>query len=84
MITDGIMDWWFGLAGWMVSLFPTNDELPADVFNFSMLHEINYFLPASELINLLRIMLALAAPFVTSSMVIWFLVGVLRGGATKA
>lgn len=82
MVIDAIMDWWFTVCQGFISNFPTTENPGA--FNLSMINDMNYFLPIGEMFGLFMIFFALGGPFLASSLIIWFFVGVLRGGATKA
>lgn len=83
MILDWILDWWFDLIEGMVSSFPEADN-PMDTFNFSMITDMNYFLPIHEMFSLFVVFFALGGPFLATSLIVWFFVGVLRGGQAKA
>lgn len=82
MITDFLLDLFFGMANGAL------DTLPADPFpqgfNLGWIADINYFLPVAEMFGLFIIFFALGGPFIASSLIIWAVVGVLRGGSTKA
>ena len=82
MVSDWFLDLLFGLGNSAVDTLPS-DPLPQGV-NLSWLQDMNYFLPIGEMWGLFLIMFALGGPFVASSLIIWAVVGVLRGGATKA
>jgi hypothetical protein len=83
VVTDAILNWFFDLIESMVSGLPGTDS-PMSTFNFSMINDMNYFLPISEMFGLFIIFFALGGPFIASSLIIWFFVGILRGGSTKA
>lgn len=83
MVTDAILDWWFGLCEWVVSLLPVVTN-PMEAFGLGWINDMNYFLPVAEMFGLFAVFFALGGPFVASSLVIWVIVGLLRGGATKA
>jgi len=78
-----ILDWWFDLVDWFVGLFPT-DPMPGGGINLSWMSDVNYFLPVTEMFGLFLSMFLLGGTFVGTSLVIWVLVGILRGGSTKA
>lgn len=82
MITDFILDWFFGLQEWALSGLP-DDPFPQG-FTLGWIADMNYFLPVSEMFGLFVIFFALGGPFVASSLIIWFVVGVLRGGSPKS
>lgn len=83
MVTDAILDWWFGLVGWLLDLLPTN-QMPGGTMTLSMMGQLNYFLPITEMFQLFASMFALGGVFASSSLVIWVLLGIIRGGQTKA
>lgn len=82
MIIDAILDWWFGLCEWLISLLP-KDPLPQGV-DLGWIRDINYFLPVSEMFGLFTIFFALGGPLAGASLIIWVIVGIVRGGSTKA
>lgn len=83
MVTDAVLDWFFGLLDWLVTGLPTG-ELPFDGFGFGFISDMNYFLPIGEMFSVFMGFLLLGGPMAVASIVIWLLVGVIRGGATKA
>lgn len=82
MVTDAILEWWFGLCEWVISLMP-HDPMPQGV-NLGWISDINYFLPISEMFGLFSIIFALGGTFASASLIIWIVVGIVRGGSTKA
>jgi hypothetical protein len=82
LVTDSILDWIFGLANWLVSLMPQN-PMPQGV-NLGWISDINYFLPVSEMFQLFTVMFGLGGVFAGASLIIWVVVGIVRGGSTKA
>lgn len=82
MVTDFILQLWFGLVDWFLGLLPT-DPLPQGL-TLGWLMDMNYFLPVSEMFGLLVLMFAMGGPFIAASLIIWLVVGVARGGQTKA
>lgn len=82
MVTDAVISWFLDLVDWLVALIPSSDPLPG--VNFSFISDLNYFLPISEMFALFASMFLLGGPLAASSLIIWVVVGVLRGGATKA
>lgn len=83
MVTDLVIKWFFDLCDWLVSLFPTN-PLPGSGINFSWIGAANFYLPVSEMFGLWFSLFALGGTFVGTSLVVWVLVGILRGGSTRA
>jgi len=49
-----------------------------------MFTAMNYFLPISELLSVFAGVFLLGGPMMLVTLTIWVLVGVLRGGATRA
>lgn len=82
MVTDAILDWWFGLCGWFLDQMPKN-PIPKGL-DLGWISDINYFLPVSEMYGLFTVVFALGGTFASASLIIWVLVGLVRGGATKA
>jgi len=82
MVTDAILEWWFGLCDWVISLMPA-DPMPQGL-NFGWISDMNYFLPISEMFGLFSIVFALGGTFAGASLIIWVVVGIVRGGSTKA
>lgn len=82
MITDFLLNLFYDLVNGAL------DGLPADPFpqgfDLGWISDMNYFLPIGEMFGLFVIFFALGGPFIASSLIIWAVVGVLRGGATKA
>lgn len=83
MVIDAILDWWFGLVNWLVDLLP-EDPMPGEGVDLSLIQEMNYFLPIGEMFGLFGIFFALGGVFASSSLIIWVIVGLIRGGSTKA
>lgn len=83
MVTDAILDWFFDLVEWLISGIPDLD-LPRNVLDFSWIADINYFLPISEMYSLFLSFFLLGGPMAATSIIIWFVVGVLRGGSPKS
>lgn len=82
MVTDAVIDWFFDLVDWLVAGVPSS-SLPFTV-SLSWISDMNYFLPITEMFNLMILFLLLGGPMAGTSLVIWVLVGIIRGGATKA
>jgi len=51
---------------------------------FSFITDVNYFLPISEMFVLFGTVFAFGGPLAVASIAIWLVVGVLRGGDSKA
>jgi len=83
VVTDFVLTWWFNLVDWFVNLFP-NNPLPGSGIGFSWLGDVNYFLPLNEMFGVWFSLFSLGGTFVGTSLVVWVLVGILRGGSTKA
>lgn len=83
MVTDFVLTWWFNLCDWVVSLFP-NNPMPGSGISFSWIGNANYYLPINEMFGLWFAMFSLGGTFVGTSLVVWVLVGIMRGGSTKA
>lgn len=83
MVTDAVLDWFFDLVDWLISGMP-DLELPKNIMDLSWIRDINYFLPISEMYALFAAFFLLGGPMAATSLIIWFLVGVLRGGSPKS
>jgi hypothetical protein len=83
MVTDAILNWWFGLIETVINGMPTT-AMPRNVMDFGWIRDMNYFLPVSEMFGLFSVFFALGGSLLGSSLIVWWFVGVLRGGATKA
>jgi len=83
VVTDAILDWIFDFVEWMISGFPSLN-LPSNVLDFAWISDVNYFLPISEMFTLFSAFFLLGGPMAATSLIIWFFVGIVRGGATKA
>jgi hypothetical protein len=82
MITDFFLTMFENLSNFFLDGLP-DDPFPAG-FTLGWIADINYFLPVAEMFGLFIVFFALGGPFVASSLIIWFVVGVLRGGSAKA
>lgn len=82
VVTDFFLDLFFGMANGTLDGLP-DDPFPQG-FDLGWIRDMNYFLPIGEMFGLFIIFFALGGPFVASSLIIWAVVGVLRGGSTKA
>lgn len=82
MITEAVLNWLFGLVDWAISGVPTT-EVPVTL-SLSWLTDINYFIPVSEMFSLFMALFLLGGPFLATSLIVWLVVGVLRGGSPKA
>jgi hypothetical protein len=83
VVTDAVLDWWFGLCNWLLDFLP-DDPNPASTIDLSWLTNMNYFLPLSEMFQVFIAMFSLGGVFAGSSLIIWVLVGIIRGGNAKA
>ena len=85
MVTANLFGFILGFGQWLI------DFLPASVPNFpdigglvSRLAAINYFLPLSELFSAVLAVIALTPAFITTTVLTWLGVGVIRGGSPRA
>ena len=83
MVTDAVFNWILDMAQWLMSQ-NTLSGLPVSLLDFTWLGDMNYFLPISEMFALFINFFALGGPMIGVSLIVWLVVGVLRGGATKA
>lgn len=84
MITDAFLDLLETLVSWVAGLLPTDNVLGADNIGFAIFSGANYFFPLAELSVVVLGVIALGLPMALVSLVIWLLVGVVRGGSAKA
>lgn len=84
MITDFLLDLLEGLVNWVAAMLPTDTVLGAQNIGFQIFSGANYFFPLAELSVVLLGIFALGLPMAGVSLVLWLLVGVLRGGSAKA
>lgn len=87
VIVDFFLSIWTTVTNWMIGFLPGSESDPlskAAGASWSMFGTMNYFLPVGELAAVMVTVLLLGGPMLAASAVIWFVVGVLRGGATKA
>lgn len=83
MLTDAILTWWFDLVEAFLGLFP-DDPLETLGVNLSFISDMNYFLPIAEMWGLFIVIFSLGGVLASTSLIIWILIGILRGGSTKA
>lgn len=83
MVTDALIEWLLGMVEFVVQGIPSSDPFTQGV-DFSFISDLNYFLPITEMFSLFLSMFMLGGPLVASSLIIWVVVGILRGGSTKA
>lgn len=84
MITDFLLDLLEGLVNWVAGLLPTDTVFGAQNLGFTIFSGANYFFPLAELGAVILGILALGLPLAGVSVLIWLLVGVVRGGSPKA
>lgn len=84
MITDALLDLLEGLVAWIAGMLPTDTVLGEQNLGFQIFSGANYFFPVAELGTVLLGIMALGVPMAGVSLVLWLLVGVLRGGSAKA
>lgn len=84
VITDGLLDLLEGLMQWVAGMLPTDTVVGEQNLGFQVFSGANYFFPVVELGTVLLAIMALGVPLAGVSLVIWLLVGVLRGGSAKA
>lgn len=82
MVTDAVLDWLFSLIDWMVNQVPSAN-LPFTL-SLDWMGQMNYFIPITEMFGLFTLMFAFGGVFIPTSLIVWLLVGVIRGGNPKA
>lgn len=84
MITDFLLDLLQAVVAWVASLLPVDTVLGSQNIGFQIFSGANYFFPVSELASVLIGLIALGLPMAAASLLLWLVVGVLRGGSPKA
>lgn len=84
MITDFLLDLLEGLVTWLSSLLPTDTVFGSQNMGFQIFSGANYFFPLAELSAVVLGVIALGLPMAGVSLIIWLLVGVIRGGGAKS
>lgn len=84
MITDFLLDLLESLVNWFAGLLPTDDIFGAQNIGFQIFSGANYFFPLAELGSVILGIIALGLPLAGVSVVLWLVVGVVRGGSPKA
>lgn len=84
MITDFLLDLLEGLVNWVGGLLPTDTVLGSQNVGFQIFSGANYFFPLAEMGTVILGIMALGLPLAGVSVLIWLLVGVVRGGSPKA
>lgn len=82
MIIDAILNWLADMFHAVSVNALTGPGLGG--MSFGMIDDVNYFLPVGEMFMLFMAFFALGGPMMTTSLLVWFLVGVLRGGQSKS
>jgi hypothetical protein len=83
VITDALLDLLESLMSWVAGSLPSDDLVGGDL-GFQIFSGANYFFPLAELSTLIFGVIALGLPLGLVSLVLWLLVGVVRGGSPKA
>lgn len=83
MIVDALLDLLESLVSWFAGMLPSDSSL-GDGIGFSIFSGANYFFPLAELSTVVLGVMALGLPLGGVSLIIWLLVGVVRGGSAKA
>lgn len=84
MITDFLLDLLGNIVSWVADLLPTDTVLGSQNIGFQIFSGANYFFPLAELATVILGLLTLTLPMAVVSLVLWLLVGVIRGGSSKA
>lgn len=84
MITDFLLDLLENLLNWVAGLLPVDTVLGSENIGFQIFSGANYFFPLAELSAVILGIIALGLPMAGVSLVLWLLVGVIRGGGAKA
>lgn len=84
MVTDMILDVFFAALVEVVTMVLPGGEPLVPPVGFSFITDVNYFLPITEMFVLFATVFAFGGPLALASIAVWLVVGVLRGGSTKA
>lgn len=84
MITDFFLGLLEGLVGWVADLLPSDTISGGQSIGFQIFSGANYFFPLAEIGAVVLGIMALGLPLAGVSVLIWLVVGVLRGGSPKA
>lgn len=84
VITDFLLDLLQTLVTWFAGLLPTDNVFGTANLGFQIFSGANYFFPLAELGTVILGVIALGLPLAGVSIILWLLVGVLRGGSPKA
>lgn len=85
MITDAIIQWIIEAVVWLMDLLPEQElDTEGIVTAWSQFGALNYFLPIGELMMFVIGAYLVGPAFLAVTLVQWLLVGVVRGGDTKA
>ena len=84
MITDFLLDLLESLVNWFAGMLPVDNTVNGEGLGFQIFSGANYFFPLAELSSVVLGILALGLPLGGVSLIIWLVVGVIRGGQAKA
>lgn len=85
MITDFLIEWFVTIVGAVIETFPESSiDLAAVASAWSQLGALNYFLPIQEVTMAVGAVIALGPAFLVVTIAQWLLVGILRGGESRA
>lgn len=84
VITDFLLDVLQNVVNWVATLLPVDTVLGSQNLGFQIFNGANYFFPLSEMGTVVLGIIALGLPLAGVSLVVWLVVGVIRGGSPKA
>jgi hypothetical protein len=84
VITDFLLDVLQNLVNWFSGLLPTDNVFGSQNLGFQIFSGANYFFPLSELGSVVLGIIGLGLPLAGVSLILWLLVGVIRGGGSKS
>ncbi len=84
MVIEWLLDFIEGGFNLIVGLFPVTDFNPVALLGsaLSMIGGLNYFMPIGELVGLFVAFMALGAPFLVTTVVVW-IVSFIRGSSAR-
>lgn len=71
MITDALLNFWFGLVDWFAGILPQSDGSLGVVDSLDFLFDLDYFLPIHEVMAAVAVVLAMGPPMAVAQAAIW-------------
>lgn len=84
MVVDAILGWFLDAISWLVDAAPSGHLGLPDVTGLGYLAGLDAFLPIHEVFGAVIAVIALTPAFLLTTLISWVLIGIVRGGATRA